>query len=173
MRNLDDLQHTTQNKDSLASLLKQFFEFYSQYDFTKNAVCLNEAVSLTKPDYSALYIVNPLERGLNVSKNVSFEEIERFQNEVRTAAWTMETQENKAGNWGILTLFTNTRRAALSSPFGAVPTKSRLMDVTKLFEDEADSSESVEYKNETVKKQVQSIKRDTRQTIKAMEKRRR
>lgn len=35
--------------------------------------------------------MNPLERNLNVSKNVSLEEVERIRIETRNAAWTLET----------------------------------------------------------------------------------
>ncbi|KAK5647273.1 hypothetical protein RI129_002165 [Pyrocoelia pectoralis] len=62
------LKFEGRNTDDLESLLKQFFNFYSSFDFSSNAINLNEAISITKPEHSPLYIVNPLERGLNVSK---------------------------------------------------------------------------------------------------------
>lgn len=39
-----------------------------------------------------MYIVNPLEENLNVSHNVSLEEIERIRTEMREAAWTFESE---------------------------------------------------------------------------------
>lgn len=172
LRDLNKLDFSSNNTDNLASLLKQFFEFYAQFDFTSKAICLNEAVAITKPDYSPMYIVNPLERGLNVSKNISVEEVDRVKNEMRNAAWILESQENKETNWGVLSLFTNTKKSLIVSSSFAAPNKSqRIMDVRKLFEDdgEADVDEAVRFKNDEVRKQVQNIKKQTEKTLKSLE----
>lgn len=110
---MNKLDHETKNTDSLETLLKQFFEYYSQFDFVSKAVCINESVALSKPEHSPLYIVNPLERGLNVSKNVSIEEMEKFKIELRNAAWTLEAQQNRDSNWGLLSLFENTKSTTI------------------------------------------------------------
>jgi len=47
---------------------------YSSCDFSNNAVSLINGMALPKPDHSPLYIANPLEQGLNVSKYVSHDE---------------------------------------------------------------------------------------------------
>lgn len=109
----------------------QFFEYYSQFDFSSKAISLNAGIAITKPEHSALYIVNPLERELNVSKNVSFEELEHFKMEVRNAAWCLESQENHKNNWGILSLFDNKKKAF--QPI-AHPKHTKLIEVSKLFE---------------------------------------
>lgn len=169
LRDVNKLDHKTENSDNLGSLLKQFFEFYSHFDFSAKAVCLNEAVAITKPEHSPLYIVNPLERGLNVSKNVSLEEVQRFKSELQNAAWTMESQEIKATNWGILSLFEKARVAGANTVFPMHLKHGRLMEVRKLFEEEEEEGEElndITYKNEEIKKQVQEIKRETRATLK-------
>lgn len=151
------------------SLLKQFFEFYSQFDFTSKAVCLNEATAITKPEHSAMYIVNPLERGLNVSKNVSLEEVARFKGELRNAAWTLESEETNSANWGILGLFQNTRKTTATLEMFKYQSQhgTRLINVNKLFEEE---EEKTEFKNVDVKKKVQEIKKETEETLKSIEK---
>lgn len=169
MRDIKLLNHKTENTDDLFSLLKQFFEYYSQFDFSNKAVCLNEAVAITKPDYSAMYIVNPLERGLNVSKNVSLEEVERLKAEIRNAAWILESQENSSSNWGILELFQNTRKSAALLHY-QTRVGTRLLEVNTLFEEDAEREGNVEFKNEEIKKQVRDIKRDTEDTLKNIEK---
>ncbi|CAG9821015.1 unnamed protein product [Phaedon cochleariae] len=134
LRDLRKLNTKTQNTESLESLLCEFFAYYSQFDFNTKAVCLNEAVSITKPEHTAMYIINPLERGLNVSKNVSLDEVERFKNEVRTAAWTLESQENKSRNWGLLSILESKKRAVSN---GSINSKNnRLMEVRALFDKE-------------------------------------
>lgn len=173
MRDAKLLNHKTKNTDSLASLIKQFFEFYSQFDFASKAVCLNEAVAVTKPEHSAMYIVNPLERGLNVSKNVSLEEVERFKMELRNAAWILESQERTTANWGILGLFENTRKSAGLSMLQFHSRQGRLVDVNKLFEAEGEEDEvagNVEFKSDEVKKHVQDIKKKTGESLKNLQK---
>lgn len=169
LRDLNLLKHNTENTDDLASLFKQFCEFYSNFDFTNKAVCLNEAVAITKPEHCAMYIVNPLERGLNVSKNVSLEEVERFKSELRNAAWILESQENNTSNWGILGLFENTRKIATFNMLHFNPKHGRLVDVNTLFEEEEEPP--VEYKNSKIKTEVQDIKRKTEETLKTIESR--
>nr|CAH7737531.1 unnamed protein product [Callosobruchus chinensis] len=154
-------EHTT-NTDSLETLLREFFQYYSQFDFSTKAVCLNEALSLTKPEFSPLYIINPLERGLNVSKNVSAEEVDRLKTEVRNALWALESQESSVGNWGLLAIFENKKRPHMHAN---LVSKNRLMNVSALFDAEYDGETVVEYKNTTVKKQVANIKRNTKEKI--------
>lgn len=152
-------QHPASNTESLQSLLQRFFEYYSQFDFANKAVCLNEPVALTKPEHSAMYIVNPLERGLNVSKNVSLDELEKFRMEVRNAAWLLESEETRTDNWGLLNLFASKKRS-FNSANTHKPIK--LIQISKLFDGEA------EYKNETVKREVRTIKREAKEQIKKL-----
>ncbi|XP_019881719.2 poly(A) RNA polymerase, mitochondrial isoform X2 [Aethina tumida] len=163
LRDINLLNHKTKNQQSLGSLLAEFFEFYSQFDFSAKAICLNEPIALTKPEHSALYIVNPLERGLNVSKNVSLEELEKFKMEVRNAAWVLESQENKSKNWGLLSIFERRNKPSQNLQFTFTNKQSRLMNISTLFEEEES------YKNETVKAQVESIKQETQDKIKQLE----
>ncbi|XP_011301529.1 poly(A) RNA polymerase, mitochondrial [Fopius arisanus] len=91
-------------KDSLEILLRDFYDFYANYDFASRAICLREGISLYKPDSSALFISNPLEKTLNVSKNVTPPEVMRFINAVRNAAMLFD--EGLAPNSrGILDIF--------------------------------------------------------------------
>lgn len=168
LRDTKRLNFKSENTETLESLLGQFFEFYSAFNFEEKAISLNEAIAITKPEHSALYIVNPLERGLNVSKNVSYEELEKFKLEVRNAAWVLESQENRQTNWGILEIFENKRK---QFPSGYVfPSKqSRLMDVSKLFEEQTEGYTEIAFKDETVEKEVQLIKENTRERIKKLE----
>lgn len=172
LRDLNKLDFT-QNKDNndmIGYLLMQFFEFYSQFDFTSRAISLIEGKSTLKCDHSAMYIVNPLEPQLNVSKNVSLEELERFRFEVRNAAWVLESSYEKSDDphWGLLNIF-KTNKQAIVRP--QMFYKSRLVDVSDLFEDnttlppETPASPPINFKNDSVKSQVQGIQRETRKEL--------
>lgn len=87
IRNRDQiLRHFTPRTDppqSLAELLFDFFEFYSEFDFNSKGVSLITGNSWGKPDAGPLYIQNPLERHLNVARNVSKEEVSRFKSKTK------------------------------------------------------------------------------------------
>lgn len=190
LRDLKVLNFKTKNSDSLETLLLQFFEYYSQFDFHNKAISLNDGKTVLKPDHSAIYIVNPLQTVLNVSKNISFEELERFRIEVRNAAWVLEsnTMQNltKDTNWGILNILqTKTRVSIKPSMFF----KPRMVEVSELFgeniknenltspsssqqqDDEFIQNDKIEYKNNFIKQQVGDIKFKTRQELKQIKER--
>lgn len=92
IRNLRRLKMDFDQSQSQGDLLKGFFTFYQGFDFDNKSINLCKAECTAKPDFSPLHIVNPLERSLNVSKNVSLDEVERFRIEARNAAWALETK---------------------------------------------------------------------------------
>lgn len=141
-RDMDRLGFRSRNQSSLSELLLQFFEFYSQFDFHNRAISLNEGRALSKPDHSAMYIVNPLEQLLNVSKNVSMEECERLRIEVRNAAWVLESEvenvalpvsegERQEHSWGLLNLFKHPEKPLIRPNMFFKP---RMVEVSDLFE---------------------------------------
>ncbi|GJQ66053.1 hypothetical protein Trydic_g4140 [Trypoxylus dichotomus] len=158
LRNPDKLNFKRLNGDSLQSLLEQFFAHYSHFDFSTKAICLSDGSPVTKPDHSPLYIVNPLDRGLNVSKNVSLEELEKLKMEMRNATWILESREAKGANWGILSLFDSRRKYGVS----AAPRQSKLLDVSTLFE-------AGEFENGQVEKRTSDNQDETKGNIKRTE----
>lgn len=129
---------------TLGSLLLGFFEYYATFDFGSKAVALGPGIPIPKQDYSPLYIMNPLEQHLNVSKNVSLEETERLKVELRNAAWHLESMSHspsngKKGHWGLVELFKESHDSVKSrnlflSAFSRHKTDSRLLTVKDLFE---------------------------------------
>jgi poly(A) RNA polymerase len=139
------------NTASLETLFIGFFEFYSSFDLSTCAISLTSGVSVPKPDHSPLYIANPLERGLNVSKNVSHDETDRLRIEFRNAAWMLESvaltpdkssstrSQRKADEaWGLTALFEAPQVAAKGRNIFYIPTRRvpppRIMDVSDLFQ---------------------------------------
>lgn len=56
--------------DDLETLLLQFFQFYSTFDYKNNAISVIEGVTYPKPEFGFLYIENPVEAQLNICKYV-------------------------------------------------------------------------------------------------------
>ncbi|XP_011199596.2 poly(A) RNA polymerase, mitochondrial isoform X3 [Bactrocera dorsalis] len=175
-RDFERIGFRCRNTSQLSELLLQFFEFYSQFDFHNRAISLNEGRAIAKPDHSALYIVNPLEQVLNVSKNVSLEECERLRIEVRNAAWVLESEVENPSQpesegaqlaWGILHLFKSNEKSIIRPNMFFKP---RMVDVSQLFDSEdADSpTTSVEFKNANSRREVESIKAQARGDFKQM-----
>lgn len=165
LRDLNKLSFKTENTDSLHHLLLQFYEFYSTFNFQQNGISLIEGRSITKPDHSAIWITNPLEPLLNVSKNVSYEELEKLKLETRNAAWVLESTIDKnkdPSSWGLMNLFRSKKRVVKPEMFF----KSRLVDVTDLFKDDSlKDYESISYKNTAVKSAVKQIQKSTQREI--------
>lgn len=158
-RNLQLIGFKSGNKQKICELLLEFFEFYAQFDFHNKAISLNEGRTIPKPEHSPMYIVNPLELSLNVSKNVSLEECERFRIEVRNAAWILESEleptspqqgyitatnpstsdrtisnedscETNSLSWGLLNIFRVPDKKTLKS---TIIFKPRILEVSELF----------------------------------------
>ncbi|CAD7086738.1 unnamed protein product [Hermetia illucens] len=175
LRDVRNLPFKTENKSSLTELLLQFFEFYSQFDFNNRAISLNEARNIVKPDHSAMYIINPLEQHLNVSKNISLEECERFRIEVRNAAWILESDmerntsnESREEPWGLLNLFRTPEKTIIRPNMFFKP---RLVEVSELFDDSSADGEhrNLEFKNSTVKSQVRNARAQAKNDLKQLQ----
>ncbi|XP_068094691.1 poly(A) RNA polymerase, mitochondrial [Hyperolius riggenbachi] len=94
------------NTESLEMLLIEFLEFYGNFDFCKNCIDIRKGVEKNKPDSSPLYIQNPFEQSLNISKNVNKSQMEKFVHLVQESAWTLQKQAslsplNDLKPWGL------------------------------------------------------------------------
>lgn len=160
LRNVNNLHFQTKNGDSMGRLLFQFFEFYSQFDFANRAISLNEGRTVIKPDESAMYIINPLELGMNVSKNLNPMEVDRFKVEVRNAVWFLESSMDKVSiskgeqSWGLTYLFKAfqavSRTSTHSMGGGGVHSKKPLVDVKRLFDEDGEEQSSGDVRRETL-----------------------
>lgn len=93
------------NQDNLESLLFDFLEYYSTFDFYSKGICIREGIPIRKPSRSALHVVNPLETTLNVSKNVNTYELNRLTEKMHDAVFMLETSDkSKLAAWGIMKL---------------------------------------------------------------------
>nr|XP_013047142.1 poly(A) RNA polymerase, mitochondrial [Anser cygnoides] len=104
----------TKNTETLDELLCDFFEYFGNFDFRKNSLNLRRGKEVNKPESSPLYIWNPFEQDLNISKNVNQPQLEKFVAMARESAWILQKEDrtqrmiNKEP-WGL---------AALLTPFG-------------------------------------------------------
>lgn len=118
-------------------LLLKFFQFYAAHDFSSLGLNLLSGKTVIKPDYSAMFIVNPIQPELNVSKNVSPEETERLRAEMRNAAWQLEVSgqcnPQSGESWGLCKLLEgNLQSQAIAQNFHRG--RYRLVDVKSLFD---------------------------------------
>ncbi|XP_050099929.1 poly(A) RNA polymerase, mitochondrial [Anopheles aquasalis] len=162
------------NQSTLEELLHQFFTFYAQFDFNQRAISLNIAGTILKPDHCPMYIVNPLETVLNVSKNVNLEETELFRIQVRNALWLLETHgkevvqaDSEQSEWGLVSLFGPRKQMERITP--QMFFTKRMLNVKDIF-DEVPSDDSTgrqppSYRNPAVKSQIASIHRSTKAAI--------
>ncbi|XP_046398388.1 poly(A) RNA polymerase, mitochondrial-like [Ischnura elegans] len=160
----------SENTESLHALLFGFFQFYASFNFEGRGLSLakghgdNSGVGIVKPDASPLYVENPLERMLNVSKNVNGQELERLRIEMRSAAWLMEemlalsddeaqevhstrtshsalkSASDGALSWGLMDLLSPSNAKVKDNRLSVgtamkINAKGRLVRVTDLFED--------------------------------------
>ncbi|XP_011367792.1 poly(A) RNA polymerase, mitochondrial isoform X1 [Pteropus vampyrus] len=98
----------SENAETLELLLKEFFEFFGNFSFNKNSINIRQGKEQNKPESSPLHIQNPFETSLNISKNVSQSQLQKFVDLARESAWILE-QEDKdhpSSNqlWGLATL---------------------------------------------------------------------
>lgn len=142
LRDVSKLMRNIENKKPLDQLLHGFFDYYASFDFHTNAISLNYGRTINKPEYSALYIVNPLEVHFNVSKNVSSEEIERFRMELRNAAWTMESSLTNTNSFNIMDLFKgynfSKNNQMVFNIQHQIKNSNRLVTVKDLFENDSE-----------------------------------
>ncbi|XP_052866106.1 poly(A) RNA polymerase, mitochondrial [Anopheles cruzii] len=160
------------NTSTLEQLLQQFFEFYSQFDFNQRAISLNLGATILKPDHSPLYIVNPLETVLNVSKNVNLEETELFRMQVRNAVWLLESHgkdtatEGTAEPWGLVSLFGSKQQDRITPQMFFTK---RMLNVKDIFDavpaDEQKDLAARQLQNPVVKSQIAAIQRATKLEI--------
>ncbi|VVC43397.1 PAP/25A-associated [Cinara cedri] len=158
LRDVSKLSRTVQNEKTLDQLLLGFFDYYALFDFQMNAISLNVGKTIKKPEYSALYIVNPLETNFNVSKNLSLEEMERLRIELRNAAWLIESSLKNKDSFNLLELFKGEALKRNQKVFKIqhkITNSNRLVTVKDLFEDDSEIEE-----NKKLKKQLETTERE-------------
>jgi len=93
------------NQDNLEDLLQGFFEYYGKFDFQTKAICIRKGMPIQKPTCAALYIINPLETNLNVSKNLNIYELNRITQKVHEALYLLKTTNKSIDDhWGFMAL---------------------------------------------------------------------
>ncbi|XP_038611574.1 poly(A) RNA polymerase, mitochondrial [Tachyglossus aculeatus] len=83
----------SENTESLDVLLSQFFEFFGNFSFSKNSISIRKGKEQNKPDSSPLYIQNPFEQTLNISKNVNQSQLQKFVDLARESAWILQQED--------------------------------------------------------------------------------
>jgi hypothetical protein len=80
------------DSSSFYSLLREFFHYIANFDFEHYGLNVMDGLVMRKPNYDAIYIENPLERHLNVCKNVSTYELSRLVKTCHVSYLNMKTE---------------------------------------------------------------------------------
>lgn len=83
--NVSQLKFKTENVSSLHQLVVDFFIFYSTFNFEKNGICIADGQIKSNSVRDSIYIYNPLERSLNVCRNVIDYERDSFVEKAKSA----------------------------------------------------------------------------------------
>ncbi|XP_069912163.1 poly(A) RNA polymerase, mitochondrial isoform X4 [Oryctolagus cuniculus] len=109
VRDLNKIQ-PSRNTEPLELLLKEFFEYFGNFAFNKNSINIRQGREQNKPDSSPLHIQNPFETSLNISRNVSQSQLQKFVDLARESAWLLQ-QDGEGGPapaprqpWGLAAL---------------------------------------------------------------------
>jgi hypothetical protein len=78
------IPHQDEDK-SFVSILREFLEFISSYNYGKYAMSVLNGRMILKPSHTAIHIENPLEPDLNVSVNVDLSEVKRLVTAANTS----------------------------------------------------------------------------------------
>lgn len=89
----------------LKQMLTEFFTFYSSFDYKNDAISVIDGTIYAKPDFSSLYIENPVDTELNICRNLSGEELDRVVKAMKGAVWVLHESGEKGDSEGILRLF--------------------------------------------------------------------
>ncbi|XP_075127722.1 poly(A) RNA polymerase, mitochondrial [Leptodactylus fuscus] len=106
VRDLNKIKQTT-NTEPLDTLLIEFLEFYGKFDFKTNCIDIRKGIEKNKPEAAALYIQNPFEQTLNISKNVNQSQLQKFVNLAQESAYILQdrARESKNGKpWGLASI---------------------------------------------------------------------
>lgn len=68
----------SENTTALSELVAQFFEYYSKFNYNTDAISITNGAIRANIAADSIYIFNPLESGLNVSRNITDFERNQF-----------------------------------------------------------------------------------------------
>lgn len=138
------------NKESLEDLFWGFLRFVESFEFNDRSVSIITGKAQRKTDSKPLYVQNPFERELNVSRNVNLKELTRLVMEARNALYILETREDHGpGHWGLLALprAEKVRRVSMKTPHHGNVSQLDMKDLfTNDFDDEVEDVTKPEFR---------------------------
>ncbi|KAH7982747.1 hypothetical protein HPB52_006928 [Rhipicephalus sanguineus] len=102
-------------RDLEEDLLRSFFEYYASFNFKSKGIAPFSGQTLEKPEYTAMFVQNPLDRQLNASRNIGLSDLKKLQGRMADALSLMDNAPRKITMekpWGIMALFTAQTAAA-------------------------------------------------------------
>ncbi|XP_061412051.1 poly(A) RNA polymerase, mitochondrial-like [Lethenteron reissneri] len=129
---------SSQNTETLDELLVEFFNFYGSFSFSKHSINIWKGSEQNKPESSPLYIVNPFEQHLNISKNVNVSQLERFVQLARNSVWQLQHQEKQSSPknrpWGLTAVMSSQLQSNNTKGRGRMKSGETLSKIRSLLE---------------------------------------
>lgn len=140
------------NEKSLEELFVGFLKFIEKFNFEDLGVSVIWGDVMKKPDRCPLYVQNPLERELNVSKNVSIKEVVHLGMEARNTLFELESSTS-GEHWGLLAI----PRATVISSASKSPSKEHKsvmtsLSIKNLFLPDDEDEQPIDSKSAKIKK---------------------
>lgn len=101
--------------ETFEDILRSFFEYYASFNFKSKGIAPFSGQTLEKPEYTAMFVQNPLDRQLNASRNVGLSDLKKLQGRMAEALSLIDNAPRKITvekPWGIMALFTAQTAAA-------------------------------------------------------------
>ncbi|XP_043263200.1 poly(A) RNA polymerase, mitochondrial [Colletes gigas] len=99
------------NEESVSILLYGFFEYYATFKFSSCGICIQEGKEKSKRESAPLYIYNPFEPTLNVSRNVNMDSLNYAIVQFKNALSILQNAETGT----LLNLFGLTQLSAINN----------------------------------------------------------
>lgn len=131
------------NQSSFEDLFIGFLHFIESFNFSEKGLSVFWGKPLRKSDSSPMHVENPLERELNVCKNVGMREATRLVMEARNTLYHLETREK--GTWGLLVLSSTVDSSKINSRKASIvihesrPAGLSMQELFKLDEEQENS----------------------------------
>ncbi|XP_075068119.1 poly(A) RNA polymerase, mitochondrial [Mixophyes fleayi] len=136
------------NTEPLATLLIEFLEFYGKFDFKTHCIDIRKGTEKNKPESSPLYIQNPFEQTLNISKNVNQSQVHRFVDIAQESAFILQdqmSQSSKSKNpWGLasILLSSSTENSSTTKKKKKVEARERIVSLLESLRNKDNSGKT-------------------------------
>ncbi|XP_063778105.1 poly(A) RNA polymerase, mitochondrial [Pseudophryne corroboree] len=137
------------NTEPLDTLLIEFLEFYGKFDFKSDCIDIRKGTVKNKPESSPLYIQNPFEQTLNISKNVNQSQVHRFVDLAQESAFILQDRMSQSSSksnkpWGLaaILLSSSPETSATNKKKKKVEARERIVSLLESLRNKSNSDKT-------------------------------